>query len=523
MARQTRFIEWGEWLPDQPALGNPGVLLAKNVIPTAGGYENAIDAVTTTIDDNPTRPFGTGPVLGAWWVVNTSGLGISILAAGDHLYRLTADRWLEVSKAGGYSGVTRWEAAVLGDNMVLVNGVSTPQILTLPDEGGISNATDATADSPPGFHKTATVLRQFVIVGGESNDPRLVQWCGLNNPTLWGASRGTQASFIYLQGGGGNIQSLVTAGGEVAYIFREFDILAMNYVQPPVIFRIDTVSNSHGTFAPQSVVAYGPDMYFYGHDGFYVIRGGQVLPIGQGKVDKWFREFAGAANLDKMRGFVDYRFGLILWTFRPDGDGTGINNHVLVYDPDIEQWSFTETESQGMLTWGGIATTLEALNAKVDQGGPKDGIDTPNFISFDSDIYKGGSLTFANINANGRICSFEGAPLQAVIETKEWAGRDGGRHMVTGGRPVLEISSDFDEFLMNMTVSVGQRDNAWGEPQYNAFGEPNTAVRKYAVDRDGMFKIRGKARHIRLKTYLTGSFSKAQGIYVTGDQSRGKR
>ena len=173
MARQTRFIEWGEWLPDQPALGNPGVLLAKNVIPTAGGYENAIDAVTTTIDRRPYPPFGTGPVLGAWWVVNTSGLGISILAAGDHLYRLTADRWLEVSKAGGYSGVTRWEAAVLGDNMVLVNGVSTPQILTLPDEGSISNATDATADSPPGFHKTATVLRQFVIVGGESNDPRL--------------------------------------------------------------------------------------------------------------------------------------------------------------------------------------------------------------------------------------------------------------------------------------------------------------------------------------------------------------
>ena len=175
MPRQTRFVEWGEWLPDQPALGNPGVLLAKNVIPTAGGYENTFNAVTVTIEpDDQAPPFANDSVLGAWWVVNTSGLGISILAAGDHLYRLISSGWQQVSKTGGYSGATRWEAAVLGDNMVLVNGVSTPQILTLPDEGSISNATDVTTDSPPGNHKTATVLRQFVIVGGESNDPR---WC----------------------------------------------------------------------------------------------------------------------------------------------------------------------------------------------------------------------------------------------------------------------------------------------------------------------------------------------------------
>ena len=51
------------------------------------------------------------------------------------------------------------------------------------------------------------------------------------------------------------------------------------------------------------------------------------------------------------------------------------------------------------------------------------GIDTPNFIRlWILTCYKGGTLAFANINASGRICSFEGAPLEAVLETKEWAG-----------------------------------------------------------------------------------------------------
>ena len=83
---------------------------------------------------------------------------------------------------------------------------------------------------------------------------------------------------------------------------------------------------------------------------------------------------------------------------------------------------------------------------------------------------------------------------------------------------MLEFDGDID-----MKVAVGQRDNGWGPPLYNAFGEANTMVHKYGIDADGLFKIRGKARHIRLRTYLNGTFNKAQGIYVTGDQARGKR
>ena len=34
------MINFGPWLPDQPALQNPGVTVAKNVIPAAKGYRS---------------------------------------------------------------------------------------------------------------------------------------------------------------------------------------------------------------------------------------------------------------------------------------------------------------------------------------------------------------------------------------------------------------------------------------------------------------------------------------------------
>ena len=37
------MIPLGEWLPDQPALNNPGATVAKNVTPAARGYRAVKD------------------------------------------------------------------------------------------------------------------------------------------------------------------------------------------------------------------------------------------------------------------------------------------------------------------------------------------------------------------------------------------------------------------------------------------------------------------------------------------------
>ena len=47
------MIEFGEYLPDQPAFGNPGVIKATNVLPALQGYRPipALEAIASALDN----------------------------------------------------------------------------------------------------------------------------------------------------------------------------------------------------------------------------------------------------------------------------------------------------------------------------------------------------------------------------------------------------------------------------------------------------------------------------------------
>ena len=92
------MITFGEWLPDQPAFANSGVVEARNVVPAAFGYRSL----------NGFEPYSgaaTGTILGLYSVKASDGSGSIFAGDSTKLYEFdTTDSSLtDISKVGGYT------------------------------------------------------------------------------------------------------------------------------------------------------------------------------------------------------------------------------------------------------------------------------------------------------------------------------------------------------------------------------------------------------------------------------------
>src|SRR5262245_15298192 len=99
----------GEWLPDQPSLGNKGLTDVGNAIPAADFWLPQPRPIK--VSDQPIVP----PIQGLWTATRTQGDSLVFVAFGGKIYRVPgfSDPLVDVSKAGGYSltPTLRWRIA----------------------------------------------------------------------------------------------------------------------------------------------------------------------------------------------------------------------------------------------------------------------------------------------------------------------------------------------------------------------------------------------------------------------------
>src|SRR5690606_35450630 len=98
------MIPFGEWLPDQPDLANPGATVAKNVVPAAKGYRcmrsrSFIDSVGSSEPFNaaygaktPSQSFLFAGSAGALWRYNSTDADYDDVSNGSATYNNTG-RW----------------------------------------------------------------------------------------------------------------------------------------------------------------------------------------------------------------------------------------------------------------------------------------------------------------------------------------------------------------------------------------------------------------------------------------------
>jgi hypothetical protein len=471
----NQTLAFGEWLPDQPDLGN-SVTVVKNAIPGAKSYHsiNDLSAATTALASAP---------LGAFWCQDSGG-GYELFA-GDSgsLYRLSSTTFNDISKSGGYTA-ENWEFTKWGERVIAVDGETSPQYYDM----GMSTLFDDLPGTPPKASHIA-VVRDFIVLGnlneGGTDYPGRIRWSGFNNSEKWTSSQSTQSDYQDLLGRGGAVQRIVP--GETGIIFQEYAIRRMTYTGPPTIFRIDEEEKDRGCLAPNSVTWFGDLIFFLSHDGFFVKAGfNPSTPIGTEKIDNFFFSDFSGSDFSLVRGAVDKKNKLVVWAYPSKETG---ENRLLAYRWDVQKWSIIDVNSSFPTEYAVPSLSLDDLDAVLTD------IDTDS-INMESTAYLGGNISLGVFDSTNKLGTFGGNPLDATIETGEASGRMGKRMSLKSIRPLADGS---------VSICVGTRNNQ--NENYN-YGLPRT------VNAKGEISARTSARYHRIKAVISGGFREAQGVEV---------
>lgn len=470
-------IQFNEWLPDQPELLGAGLFDAKNCLPASSGYQSFPGLAPFT------DAIGSA-CLGAYWAKAADGLYYNFAGTAAKLYKLNSDTWEDASRVGDYSGVTNWEMARFGERVIAVALGEDTQAY---DMGTDTDFADL-AGSPPQAG-TICVAGDFVVLGdlieGSTAYPSRVRWCGYNDTEWWTTSIQRQSDFQDIYGEGGRVQRLVPVPNG-AIIFMERAIHRMTYVGPPVIFRVDEVEPDRGTPAKNSVCWRGSRIFFYSEDGFQELRGGQVVPIGDGKVNEWFAENTDA--VDSLRGAVDARSNRVVWTFRSSSSLT-YQDRAIVYHIPTGRWSWAEIDTEVVALQAQGGASLDGLDAILGTD-----IDA-NAFTVDDPAYQGGRLRLVAFDTDHKLGTFSGSELQATFETSELGG-EAETLFVRASRPLIQGTATFQ-------VSIGTRD---------AQNEAVVFSAQSPAERNGEHPHRSKGRYVRARVTTSGAFKRAIGI-----------
>lgn len=474
----TQRITFTEWTPDQPGIVE-NLSVAKNVVPAAVGYipfPSSVDysaAASEDLNNVFAGRFNTTTTLFAGGATKLFKFDSADLSMDD------------VSKSGGYTGVTRWKFVQFGDTVIAANNVNKLQALTL---GSSTLFADLAAAAP--VAKYVTVVRDFVVAAnldGGTNSNK-VQWSDINDETDWTAGNASQSDYQIIPDGG-NITGIT--GGEFGLVLMERAIVRMTYIGSPFFFQFDTISKSLGCVEGNSVTKYGNITYFLGDDGFYSCDGTNIVPIGNEKIDRWFQANSNPSKLDTMSATVDPIRKIVVWNFL---DNFG-QRQLLIYNWQVQKWSYANTDTNYVAYAATAGLTLEAL----DLYGTIDSLTT----SLDDALWAGGKLLFAGAKG-AKIVTFTGANMTADISTGDIGSEN--TSIITLARPIIDNGS--------ANVAIASRTLLNQVPDYGDY---------VAADSENRVSLRSGGKYHRLSIVPTGSqWSNAIGIdiEITGQGTR---
>lgn len=486
----------GPWRPDLPALNNPGVTVARNVLPAMGStpgsiaYEPLKRASLFSGTSLPSRP------LGAIAGQDTSGNGRVYAGCAEGLFKINpADlQWTDVSRSDPYTpGTEKWNFTKYGSWAIGTNYVNPPQFIDTNEDVEFDDLTTLVQA------KYVCTSRGFVIVAN-TNDafdgfvPYRVRWSGLEQPQSWDFSLTTQADFQDINGGSGVIQGIV--GGEDVTIFMKNSIWKMTYVGSPLVWQFDEIIQGKGCAVPESIITVEGITYFLSDDGFYAFNGSKSLTrIGEGKIDRYFLNYANTDQYKYMSVAADPARKLIYWCYSSKDAIDGNPDKLLIYNYSIGEFSEGESEVDFIYSSVSLPWTIEQL----DQFGTIEDMPAP----FDSPVWAGGNYQLTGMTSDGAVYLFSGANQTATIETAEQFSIEQLQMMnpnIEGDRTVvMRVRPMFDGYGA-ATIRVGSRLNSHGVVTWSPLA---------AVNQSGWAPIRQQGRFHRIRLILTGNFTEA--------------
>lgn len=507
-----KFLPFGEFMPDQPDFNNPGSANIKNVVPlTAGSYGGM-----PTMNIYPGGSL-TARCQGSYSLQDTAGNTYVFAGDASRLYLLKpGQNFTDVSKSAGGPYTTGavpsgfWDATSFGLRVIFTNYSDPIQTFLVATDSAFS---DLSAAAPKARYCAA--IRDFLMVantddGTNGAQPQRCWWSAIGDPTSWptpgtNAASEVQSDFQDLeQTDLGQISGLI--GGYLSSadgaVFCERGVYRVAYAGSPAIFDFSVAEGASGTQSPLSVVtgrlasSFGvrSGAYYLGENGFNFFDGALVIPIGAGKVDKFFYKDADASFLAYVIGIADPINKLIFWAYCGPQSG-GFLNRLLIYNWELNRWAFCDL-SLTPVEW---LTRSLSLGYTLDQLDALGNLDTLPF-SLDSRLYTGGKAALSAFNSQHALAYFTGTNMAPTVETTEAQLAPGRLANVLSARPIVDGGSP--------SIAVGRRNRTLDSVVYQAAVPVNVL---------GECPQRTAGRYVRfqLTIPISSVFTHLQGVEAT--------
>lgn len=496
----TPPIPLPEWMPDAIDMNSNGLVEATNVLPHVDGY-GPFKSLTEVSDSLGAE------CIGAKSFLSSGGTIYTFAGTTTHLYQYDSGTggWTDVTRTSGgnYTSVAGdfWDFIAYGDLVIATNYSDAPQCFFM----GVDTDFSLLSSTAPRCRKL-WIIGEFVFMGDTVDTidgivGNRIWWSPIGNPQgVWASSQTTQCDFQDLA----QDSSPVVAGAgsqNIGLVMKGISLHRIQYVGPPLVFSIELIEQERGSKLSQSVIGDGVGLYYISEDGFYYFNGSMSIPIGQGKVDQYFKTNLDSNYSNRVQSAIDPVNKLVAWAFPGPGNTGGRPNFILIYSWAFTRWILVEQEVECLLrSFNEGNVTLESLDAIYAS------LESIPF-SLDSLVWKASSSIFAAFSANHKLGPFAGANMDGVITTAEQALNDQGKAYVHSIEPLIDYEDD-------VTVALGyrgrQKDTVSWTPEASVFDE--TGVANFDVD----------AKYHRARFTLSGNnWSRIKGFKVgyeaTGD------
>ncbi len=491
-------VIFGEWLPDQPELDNPGLIEARNCLPVSLSYTDF--ASVNTYHD----ALGAAPI-GAFATIDDSGDPEIYAGTLTALAQKTGTTWTDRTGAAYNTAAgDYWRFTQFNNYVIATNYADDPQRKVV---GSAADFVDLASTGVAPKARQVGVINNFVFLGDIDDGtaiPYASQWCAIGDATNWPTPNTPTARTVQsgreVHNSSHGAVTAYASGQFWGLIFQKRAIIRATYVGGDRVFQFETFEHNRGCWAPQSMIQVGGLCYFLAHDGWCVTDGQSVIPIGEGKCDKWFYGRVDQGRLAEITAGVDWTSKCIIWNFPDAAAVAGYTNFFLALNFATRRFTYAEESVQLLLQSFSEAMTLEGLDALYAS------IDDIS-VSLDSPIWAGGAPGLMCFDSN-KIGTLSGDSLDALLETGESAPNPFGYTFVRGIRPLVAGQPTA------ITLQIGKRSNQDESRTYT--NETSRTARTGVCD----FRENGKFLTARLN--IRGGFDKAMGLGVDsemGDQA----
>lgn len=434
---------WPEWLPDQPAIGIPALVTAKNCVPRTANSYGPLGSLVTFTSALTARCQGAAPA--------RDTTGTVALYAGDatKLYAMSGVTWGDVSRLAGGAYATgsteNWRFQQIGARMIATNFADDIQSITV----GGANFAQLAAAAPRARHLAQ--WRNFLVAANtwdasNGNLPNRIWWPAISDPTSWptvgsSAAQAVQSDAEDLQDGS-YIMGLTGAFSSFhGAVFTDRAIYLATYDGPPVIFRFDKIDGARPCWASGSIVNNADFVLYLAEDGWYAFNGVHSSPIGGQKIDKWFFSDLDQSYLHRITACSDPINKLLFVSYPSTSAIGGTPNRLLIYNWQLGRFAYADMTVEMIwraLSLGYTLEGLDAVSSSLDALG----------LSLDSRQWMGGKTLLSAFYTDHKLGNLTGDYLEALIETTAYAMDQGRRVFVQGVRPIVDGGTP--------TVSIGQ-------------------------------------------------------------------